>query len=442
MHALAVGKGAARRGRTRLAGGLLLAASTAALAGSASAQVARFDDSLMRTGLFARDRNTSVAERSKPGYEPLPLPIAPLIVVPTLTTSMGYDDNIYARDGGGPGGPIVRITPAFSANGLWFSTQVKAFAGVTANEYPTRGSEDTVDYYADVVEATQLDRDTLIQAGGSFGRMTEDRASLGSPTNNARPIRYNQADAFIGAIHTGSRIRLESYFSVRDLDYSNNTTFGGAPLIQTYRDRTAIKAYGRAEYAVTPTISLFAEATGNDRIYRNQLLLNRDSHGFDASVGVNFDVAGLARGDIAVGFMDQMFDDPTLRDVSGPSVSGRLSYFATPLITLTVTGNRSIEDATIVSAAGYIDTNASLRADYELLRNVVVNASVAYEQDRYVGMDRTDSQQLAGIGADYWMNRSFRWNVRYDMINQSSSGALRVQSFVVNRLSLSLTYLY
>ena len=137
-------------------------------------------------------------------------------------------------------------------------------------------------------------------------------------------------------------------------------------------------------------------------------------------VGSDFRLSNLAQGGIYVGYQKQSYDDPTLSDISGLSYGADVAWFVTPLTTVTFNAD-SVVSETTTAASGYLAQSVSARIDHELLRNLLLNAKVGYENDDYTGISRTDDIVNAGIGADYMLNRNFSINVGYDYTNRNSS---------------------
>ncbi len=412
-----------------------------------------FDDTLLRTGLFARDRNISVLERPKPGYESLPLPVAGFIVTPSLSAGAGYTSNVYAQQDGGSSDEVFRTTAAFSARNDYRRGVIDLFGGVSDSRFADHGKESTTDAWVGGTAKLEIVRGSILQFGASFVRGTEDRATLQTPDTNAKPIRFDEARAFVGGLQEFTRLRLSEQLIVRDLSYDDSATFAGAPLVQSYRDRTLVTAIGRAEYAISPALSGFVLASANTRQFRNQgdappilvggvtqPTLTRTSSGGDLQVGASFDIGGLARGEVAVGYSDQEYRSPQILNVSGVSGRGQIEYFPTSLITLTFTGERSIEDSTLIASGGYFASSVSARADYELLRQLILTAGVGYQDDAYRQIDRDDGRTVVSAGGRYLMNRAIRVNAEYQHIDQTSSGVFRFRDFTVDRIYAGLSY--
>ena len=179
----------------------------------------------------------------------------------------------------------------------------------------------------------------------------------------------------------------------------------------------------------------------NIRDYRTRVgpVPARDSRGYEIAAGSSFELGAKMRGSLRAGYLAQHYRDPFFQDISGLLVRGELEYFLTPLVTLTANVDRSVNETGILDAAGYLATTTSVRADYELLRNLILSASVEKERRNYNNIDRDD---------DRWNYRAFgvyrlspRVALRADVLRrtQDSAGLLAGREFEKTRVSLGVT---
>ncbi len=118
---------------------------------------------------------------------------------------------------------------------------------------------------------------------------------------------------------------------------------------------------------------------------------------------------------------------------------GSVEWFPTQLTTVNLTASRSIEETPVANASGFIYTVVNLRADHELLRNVLISPNVGYGLINYRGVDRTDKRPSAGLTATYLLNRLVGLSVGYTFLKVTSSGTARTNDYTDNRASASLT---
>jgi uncharacterized protein (PEP-CTERM system associated) len=111
----------------------------------------------------------------------------------------------------------------------------------------------------------------------------------------------------------------------------------------------------------------------------------------------------------------QNYGQQALGSTAAPDYGGRLVWNITPLATLTFTGLRAFYTGTPTARAttvpgpagnGYLSSTIDVNADYELLRNLLLNLNAGYENDSFQGITRTDNVFTIGAGAKYLVNRN------------------------------------
>jgi hypothetical protein len=412
---------------------------------AARAQIVSPDESaLARTGLFARDRNVSVRQRPRPEYAPAGIHLGAFQLSPTLDTGLEYNDNIYATPTSTKSDEIFHVTPAVSLVSNWSQNQLTAYARGSFNEYVNHSTESTTNYAVGTAGRLDITRQSGMAGGVAFEHDTESRTDPNSPLTSIHPIQYDLASAFIGAAQSFNRLRLSARADVQDFSYDNGAANGGGVVYEKDRNHDAVTGTFRAEYAVTPDVSLFGNALVNTQSYRDQLPtdVSRNSDGYELTVGSNFDLTHLMRGEIYIGYLSQTYDDHRYKNVNGVSLRGVVEYFPTQLTTVTISGSRSVQDSIILGAGGYLDSTVAVQVDHELLRNLILTANITFENDDYSGISRTDDRNSESIGATYLMNRGVGLSLTYQHLENSSSGSEAGLNFDDNRVLASLTLHY
>lgn len=401
---------------------------------------------------FRRDRNVSVLQRPHEGYEALGVREGAFTLWPKLTASGEYNNNIFATQDDTVADGIFHTTPEIDLTSNWSRHSLQAHARGVLNQYAQNSDQNTNDYSLGADGKLDVLRSASIFGGVDVSRYTEPRTSAGSE-GEPFPVQFHQTTAYLSGARTFNRLKVSGRVDWRKYNYLNRT--GNFP--QDDRDRDVYVATARADYAVSPDTAVFVEVDGNDRNYDLSSspivngvptfpdFVNRDAKGGQVLVGANFELAALVRGEVGVGYMKQDYKDKAFSDYSGLGARGQVEWFPTQLTTVTVTGSRSVEDASIVGASSYISTNGALQVDYELLRNVILSGNASYGHDAYRGIDRTDKRYGIGASASYLMNRNVGVSLAYNHFKQDSSGtdtSTQVANYTVDRVGLTLTLQY
>lgn len=424
---------------------LLACAANAALAGTAAAQA---NDATRGLGsltaddpLEADDRYVTVRERRHPEWEAEPIRLDSLELMPQIAASGGYDDNLFATRTQRIGDAFLTARPRLTVTRPSPNLRLVLDATADLTRYARRTSENVTDYAVEGRAGYRISQATRFDLALTHARAAEERISPDSPTGVIRPNRFTVSQAAATISHGINRLRLRGGIDVERRDYRDGETPAGLEVDQDFRDRTTITAMGAAEYALSPSVALFGAAAFNRRDYRERQgpVPARDSQGYELALGTTFDIGRRMRGSVRAGYLKQDYRDPFFRDIDGLLVRGEVAWLATPLLTVTAAIDRSVTETGILDAAGYLKTVTSLRADYELLRNLILSAEVEREQRDYVDLTREDDRWTWRGSASYRLSRRVALNAGFQHRDQSSTGISTGREFEKTRFSLGVT---
>ncbi|MFN3523123.1 MAG: outer membrane beta-barrel protein [Phenylobacterium sp.] len=428
---------------------LCIAASPfALLAGVAHAQDESISGGLNTSAadLFARNRNVSVRERPHPEYEALGLRAGSFLIYPRLEAAVESNDNIYATETNEQSDTIWRLSPSVNLISNWSRHSLQAYARGSFTRYADFDEENADDFELGARGRVDIQRFFEVNLEGSHARLTEPRVAQNTPDAAEAPIEYDLDRARIGARKTFNRIRVGGDFAYDKYDYDDGRTIGTATspsvvIDQDNRDREVMEISGRVDYAVSPDTAVFVQVSHNTRAYdiaSTPLVAARDSDGYEVLAGADFEVSRLVRGDAAVGYLSQDFEDVRFQDIDGFGARMKLEWFPTQLTTVTGNVSRVVEDSVVIGAGGFLSTTASLQVDHEFMRNVILTGQVSYASDDFEGVDRKDDRWLGALSGTYLLNRYVGVGLTYSYFDQGSEGLDRGREFTVQKVALSL----
>lgn len=436
----------------------VLIASAAILAAGGFASQASAQSTSQRAALatagsdsnFARDRNVAVRQRPHPDFDARGLALGGFYAYPKISGTAEYNDNIYALTTNEIEDVIWRVQPELSLVSNWNRHSLTAYARAAVSRYQDNDDENSEDYTLGVAGQLDVLRFSNITAGAEYAELTEPRTTTaqltgttGAFTGALEPVEFSQTTAYLGASHELNRLKLSGRFDFRQFDYEDSVRL--APLTaldQDYRDRDVMALTGRVDYAVSPDTAIFLEASTNERDYSTAGgvgFVARDSKGYQILGGANFELGALARGEVAVGYMQQEYDAVTIGEIEGFGARAQVEWFPTELTTVTFSGSRTVEDAAVPNSPGFLSSNLGVAIDHELLRNVIVSAQLGVSGDDYEGIDREDDRVNAGVSATYLLNRNVGLTAAYSYSDLKSEGANAGPEFTVNKVSATLT---
>ncbi len=240
------------------------------------------------------------------------------------------------------------------------------------------------------------------------------------------PTEFRLLSPRVGFSRKSGRVRLDLDGTLARFDFDNVSAAGGATINNDDRDRNEWAAKLRMGYEIVPNFEAFVRGSYNVRRYDSRVDDNgfdRESDGFEAVAGTAIEITGITFADVFAGFRSQDFDDPRFETIDGPGFGGSLTWNATKLTTVEALVTRTVEETTIVNAAGFFASRVGLSVDHELLRNVLIGANADYTDSDYRGIGRNDDDINAGAYARYLVNRYLYLTARYRYSERASNVA-------------------
>lgn len=396
-------------------------------------------------GNFDRANNVSVLERPHPDYAPLGIREGQFLILPSVTTGLRYDDNIYAENTDKQSDGIFNIKGHVEVDSQFAVNVLNIYADVLRQQYFQHDSESATTYDIGTYGRYEVNRFSFFDGGASFEHEIEPRSAVTGNLAAVEPIRYDIASTYGQFTQDFDRLRLRGGFNYDYVNYNNDVTPTGAQVFEAYRNHSDVIGHIEADYALSPNTSIYVIGRVNDQLYDLSpptVPDNRNNSGEEIDVGGDIDLSRLVRGRLEVGYFSQDFKDPASGTVSGPTVRGRIEYFPTQLTTVTLAATRNFADSGIIQAPAYLDSNVSLRVDHELLRNVILTAQAGYENADFEGIPRTDNRFIIYAGGTYLLNRRLGVRVLYNFLRQDSTGSQRSVDFSDNSVTASLVLSY
>jgi len=395
---------------------LLAAASLTLFDGSAFAQQdLRMADQIVR--------GDTVLSRPRPEYDPLGIRLGSFFLYPDVALTETWNSNIYATPSNDKNDFITSLTPRLALKSNWNNHALNFNADSTITRYARYHSESFTDYTVGADGRLDVQRDARLFAAGGYKIRHEPRSS---PNNlgGTEPTEYHDTSALLAGEKDFNRLsfRLEGAFDAyRYFDVQNAL---GQTIAESLRDRNDTVVTLRTGYEVAPLRQLYLLTSYNWRKYQSPVDMfgfDRTSDGYTVALGAHYDLTGLIFADVFLGYRRQDYDDPRLRPVDGPTAGIKLTWNVTALTTITGNLSREIEETVLANSSAYFATRASIKADHELLRNLILNARVGYENDKFEGIDRRDNYYEAGLGATWLINRNFSLGGGYSYRTRNSN---------------------
>ncbi len=369
---------------------------------------------------YGTDPGVTVQTRARPAFDSLGTRIGGALIHTELEESIGFDSDVLGT-GAGRGSWLVRTAPSILVASTAQRDPYGLYLSLDDTRYPDLPAQGRTDWTA-VGGTTLALGDGSLTLGAAHLALHQAPGELDAlPTD--QPIAYQVNDLRATYAASLGQVTLEP-----SLDFAawrfGTATILGAPTSQTYRDRDVVHGGLTLRYEVAPRRSLVLAVRGVGQVYvaTPAGVAPLNSNSLAVLVGIDDATDGLWHYRVLGGYERRDFADPTF-PTHGAAVAEADAIF-TPggMTTVTATLTRRIEDAAQEGVAGFTYTGATVTADYEWRRNVVLQASTGVQRADLLGGGGRQTAVRGGIGATWLLNRRVRLIGSYDVADVRGTG--------------------
>lgn len=386
--------------------------------------------------LLAQRVPVPAGSRAATGYEALGLPLGGFRVFPTVRATLSYDDNVFLRERDEVGDEFLTVSPRVSVRSNWSSNALNGEIYSTHARAASLRGQNTDQYGVSTNGRLDVQRGFTVSGAAGYAHLAEPRGTAGDNFLTGRNVEYDVWNASAQITKRFNRVGVTAGGGIRDFKFDPGPV--GGLFDQGFRDRQVLNAFGRLDYQYSATTSLFVTGSVNRVRYDRIVFVDRASDGYSVLGGVRFELSRLLRGEVAVGFIGQSFRNQGFRNFGGPTYSADIVWEPTPLTTVRFSADRNITDSSLIGVGAVLASRLRADVDHELLRNLNISGYVAYDEDRYRGIERRERRYYAGASARYSFSRYLAGAVAYDRQQQFSSGPFRGRRYQGNRISASV----
>ena len=364
-------------------------------------------------------------------YAALGIRAGSFLLLPSLDLTAGYNTNPERVTGSG-GAPYFIAAPELQVRSDWERHSLTADITGSYTEYgenlvpslnvPYLNAK--IDGRVDVTRDTQilLDQRFLINTDnpGSPNLRTNQQAQLAQ-----LPLNFDVGET-VGVAQQFNRLSFSLRGTFDRSTYDESLLTDGETSSNADRNFNQYAGIMRVGYELDPGLKPFVELEGDQRIHDQQFDrsdLQRDSVGASGKVGAAVDLFGSLTGEMAVGYVERTYQDPTLPNVSGVIADGSLLWQATPLTSAKLTATSQVYETIVAGASGELSRDVSLQIDHAFQYWLVGTLKGGYGNDNYVGVF-TDNRYFVSVGLAYKLTREMqiRTELRQDWLTTTEPG--------------------
>ena len=348
------------------------------------------------------------AKTPDPDFQQLGVRSGDLLILPRLSEALGYDSNVL-------GGPDAQGSVTVGTNA---SVQTKldrqdetlgSFVSIDNLQTPELPGQARTDATASLGGAFKFGQDVLTM-GGAYFFAHEDRTALDALPSDA-PIPYQLTDLRADYALKLDRLTLTPNIELQLYRFGNASIFGST-VSQSYQNRNVVQYGLTGSYETSPDRNIVVVARGLSSLYTDQPAgqPSHNSLGWELLAGIDDRLDAVWRVRILAGWQQRDFSSPAFQGHGALAAEADAVWSPTPLIDVTGSLTRTIEDAAQESASGYIATAARLAVDYQWRRNVWLDGSATLQHAAYLNFDGAQTGAAFEVGATWWINRRMTLN--------------------------------
>ncbi|MDH5508947.1 MAG: outer membrane beta-barrel protein [Nitrospinota bacterium] len=343
---------------------------------------------------------------------------------PALEFAYEQNDNIYAMPSGEVKDEIEITKAGLGLVSNWSNHFLMIQGNAEMGKYSRQNDEDYLDYTATASGRLDILRGVNVSAGLGVKRRHEERGSA-NDLYGSEPAKYNLISGDFSFAHEVSVLRLNANLKSDNYQYDNTPTSALIDMDQAGRNRTQIEGTLRLALVALDLNSFFVQGRyfGRDYEFRDKAKYgyDRNSTGYEFTVGYKRVISGISVFEIQFGNRGQEYVDEDLQDIKGFQAVGSFKWTPSPLTSVTIYVNRSIEESIMENVSGYFATNYGISIDKEFSSSLLLKAGFVSNDLDYQGVERQDKMHTYDVGLFLFMTEYVYMGVSYNYKNRESS---------------------
>lgn len=342
----------------------------------------------------------------------------------SLEQSIGYSSNV-SQVVDGEGGAFSQTDVSLGLTSNWSRHQ---WQSTLNGSYRRPFDNDAID--RPLLNATSslrldlLDGYTLTTSG-FYTVQTQDFTSTTIAPGAIDTPRIDNFGASVELQRTDRKLQLTLRGSIDRDTFADADLGAGLTVSQEDLNNTEYGLALRVGYEISPAFTPFVEGQYAMREFDQTIDRNgnrRDSDIMRLRGGVEVDLGEKLTGEIALGVVNETFEDAALEDLSGFTVDGQLSWSPErdTLVNFTV-GTQSNSSIT-PGDSGSIIYSARLDAERQISNRWSLNGFLDYQLETN---DDRNTTLGAGVGMEYWVNRfmAVTGDLEYSSFSSDADGS-------------------
>src|SRR6185295_19721407 len=261
-------------------------------------------------------------------YAQLGLRMGAFLVLPAVEVTGGYDTN-PARTPAGRGSTFVTVSPELLARSDWQRHEVTATLRGSYSAYGQTPELDRPSFDGKVTGRLDVTRNTSLIGEGTFVVGTDNPGSPNVQAGLSRFPIFTTLGGSLGLTQRFNRVEVTVKGTAERTEFQDSVFTNGATQSNNDRDFNRYAVLMRTSYDLMPGLKPFVEVSADTREHDlavDNFGLQRDSVGWTAKAGSTFAFSRKLTGEIALGWIERSYKDPSLQELQGLLFDASLIY--------------------------------------------------------------------------------------------------------------------
>lgn len=351
-------------------------------------------------------------------YAALGIRAGSFLLLPSLDLSGGYNSSPEHLSGT-PGSSFFVAAPELQVRSDW---ERHSLTADISGSYTWYGADDlvpslNVPYLNSKIDGRiDVSRDTQILLENRVIVATDNPGSPNNLTQLAQLPPNTDVGGTLGVNQQFNRLTFTLKGTIDRATYDESVLTDGQTASNADRNFDQYAGILRVGYELDPGLKPFVEVEGDERIHDEEYDRNglqRDSVGSSVKVGSAVDLFGSLTGEMAIGYLERSYQDPTLPNISGLIGDGTLIWQATALTTAKLTAASQVYETVVDGASGEFSRDVNLQVDHAFRSWLIGTVKAGFGTDEYVGSGLNDYRYFLSIGLTYKFTRE--WQIRTEI---------------------------
>lgn len=342
----------------------------------------------------------------------------------SVEVGASYVDNIFFTRRDEVDDLVVTVRPSAGWTLGEGDRRLSAYARGELGRFEEYDSEDYDDWTVGADGRYAVAPGTILIGGGDYEWRHESRASP-EAVRGLEPTEYEQSYLYGGLLLRRGGLAGRIAAATTGYDFSDVPASGGV-INNDDRDRTQTELGARLGWLRNPDEEWFVQGGLDNRDYDAPLDdfgFDRDSDGVSLALGLRRNLSRTLSAEAFAGVMRQSYEDARLGEITALDFGAVVDWTGPAGLDLGFRLDRSIGETTLVDAAAYVVTTASLNLGATPHPRLQVGVGVEAAHYDYQGAARSEtSTGLRGWGR-YWVDPRVYVGVEHAFTQRTSTGA-------------------